>query len=1063
MEVITIQIIGGDKDVSTISITPVNNQAYTFLPNGKTTVGYTKATLNDVDNQTYIYLVDKSTSPHYYNPYGVSNRSGQKDIAHSDTSKTYYFSQLAYNSRISLKSDLFTVPAFALPTSATATYDTLTQSVKLNWSIRAVTDANFVNDKFKIQYATQPDFSDATNISADYAPAKAKDSIIIKNNLAPLLYFRLARDHPSFEWELAQTVNLPININSIHTNTLSLAVQNNTAVLKWGALQSAWVPGASFVITRTNNTTKTQTTFTLAKADFLKGTYTDNQIAVCNQYAYTLQILPPANSAFATPALVTMPGIILLTQIGSINDLNVSKGYFPDRTEISWSSLQGVFDNFIVKRAVYGSTNFVQLGQVAGGGAGDYEMDDTKGTPGIYYTYQVTGVIQCNNAPAYSDTLAGVGFRSPTGNIYGRVTYQNGQAVQNVGVRLANSDNSNMGKSILLNGSPKSYLNIDTLNTPFADTAFTFEAWVKPTDAAPINQVLFSSGTQYQFGFDNNGHLYFLNGSDSVTGNYKNINQTFIHVAGIRKKDSLLIMLNDSVIATKAKTALTNTTTRQQVYLGSNGDFTKNYKGFIDETRIWNIAKTPAIIARDYTRLITGGEPGLVAYWRFDEIIKNQFYDLSHAGDNYNQNDGSMDSASVTRSVNIPTAGQLSLNGLTDSTGNYLISGIPYTGNGITYSIVPILGTHQFDPVSANRLISATSNVFTVDFKDKSAFLVQGKVTYGKGTFPVSGVQFKIDGLYAQNSDGTFIVSGTDGVFHISVPVGYHSVQCFLYNHVFADSGKILLKGQNLNYQVDVTGLKLQDNTTIRLIGRVAGGAIQGAFPLGHSLSKNNLGSVNSIVIGVPGTAYSFLPTGATQTETDTVPHFLPSDKKLNTLHQTTVVYDTLPQNNITIYPDSVTGEFAADLIPISYTVESVSTSGRDFGTVTQPLDLTSQFIVNNSINSYKDSVSIGNTNSYTYTNYTDTVPYNAMYKKIYRENPTITISQIDVNNNPLSYFGDLSYTATNLTGQSTIINLINPGATGINQYIFGSHPVFSQGVPYNFKVNAFESYPYCV
>lgn len=39
-------------------------------------------------------------------------------------------------------------------------------------------------------------------------------------------------------------------------------------------------------------------------------------------------------------------------EIGTISNLVVSKGYFPDRT----------FDNFIVKRAVYGTNNFVQKG-----------------------------------------------------------------------------------------------------------------------------------------------------------------------------------------------------------------------------------------------------------------------------------------------------------------------------------------------------------------------------------------------------------------------------------------------------------------------------------------------------------------------------------------------------------------------------------------------------------------------------------------------------------------------------------------------------------------------------
>src|SRR5690606_30551196 len=141
---------------------------------------------------------------------------------------------------------------------------------------------------------------------------------------------------------------------------------------------------------------------------------------------------------------------------------------------------------------------------------------------------------------------------------------------------------------------------------------------------------------------------------------------------------------------------------------------------------------------------------GLAAYWRFDETIPNQFYDLSHRDERYNQNDGIMSAAYVKRTNVIPTSGQLSLKAYTDSTGNYLISGIPYTGNGVTYTVVPLFETHQFEPTLVNRLISANSSSFAVDFTDKSAFAVSGYVYYRNSTLPVNDVQFKIDGIYAQ-------------------------------------------------------------------------------------------------------------------------------------------------------------------------------------------------------------------------------------------------------------------------------------------------------------------------
>ena len=133
-------------------------------------------------------------------------------------------------------------------------------------------------------------------------------------------------------------------------------------------------------------------------------------------------------------------------------------------------------------------------------------------------------------------------------------------------------------------------------------------------------------------------------------------------------------------------------------------------------------------IVKNQTRLFTGDETGLAAYYRFDETITDQFYDLAFHGESYNRNDGKMSSTAVSRSLNIPTAEQLALKSFTDLSGNYFIAGIPYIGNGTTYTIVPLKGTHQFDPISVNRLISPSSTQFAVDFKDKSSFPVSGYV-----------------------------------------------------------------------------------------------------------------------------------------------------------------------------------------------------------------------------------------------------------------------------------------------------------------------------------------------
>jgi len=56
------------------------------------------------------------------------------------------------------------------------------------------------------------------------------------------------------------------------------------------------------------------------------------------------------------------------------------------------------------------------------------------------------------------------------------------------------------------------------------------------------------------------------------------------------------------------------------VTLGASQTFgTQGWSGVMDEVRLWSVAKTPAEIAANMNVVLTGTEPGLVAYYRFDE------------------------------------------------------------------------------------------------------------------------------------------------------------------------------------------------------------------------------------------------------------------------------------------------------------------------------------------------------------------------------------------------------------------------------------------------------------
>jgi hypothetical protein len=70
------------------------------------------------------------------------------------------------------------------------------------------------------------------------------------------------------------------------------------------------------------------------------------------------------------------------------------------------------------------------------------------------------------------------------------------------------------------------------------------------------------------------------------------------------------------------------TPANQALFLGSNG-VTDNCTASIDELRVWNFARTQAEIARDMSYRLTGTEPGLVGYYRFDEVFGTIVFDAT--------------------------------------------------------------------------------------------------------------------------------------------------------------------------------------------------------------------------------------------------------------------------------------------------------------------------------------------------------------------------------------------------------------------------------------------------
>jgi len=56
-------------------------------------------------------------------------------------------------------------------------------------------------------------------------------------------------------------------------------------------------------------------------------------------------------------------------------------------------------------------------------------------------------------------------------------------------------------------------------------------------------------------------------------------------------------------------------------FINSDGNYfsSQYFKGIIDEVRVWNVGRAQSDIKATMNTVLTGGEPGLMYYWRFDE------------------------------------------------------------------------------------------------------------------------------------------------------------------------------------------------------------------------------------------------------------------------------------------------------------------------------------------------------------------------------------------------------------------------------------------------------------
>lgn len=1063
-----------------------NNVTHTV--NIKTNYGCTKTVITGgryyVLNRTPGYIIffkkDGKASDYSIDSYGsfvLCNSAGEEisgiaSVSASNTSGSFFvptdkmsldnFSDYkvkqkytpSYNKQVtySTLSDSHTRPAYPQVKEISADYNQVTRKAKVNWNLSAAPTQNCIEDNMVLTIKSTDKATNAmetTTQNIQYMAGKTAYSYEFDVPLGKSLNyeFSIKRSHTgnSDVWNNAFSKHTSLSASAKHSNVTAGSVhavldeEAKTATITWQTEGDIWSSGTKAVITRINVTTNTTDNIELSKEEFLSGKYVDDMIMICNEYRYRLTVKP--TEAYGTLPTVAAPESIMPTSIGNLVAFTAGKGYYSDRVELAWSS-KGNFERFVINRKEHGApdADYKQIAVTEGNEAqNDYYYNDVNAIPGIVYDYRIRGQVMCSGKLIESDEkLTDVGFRTPTGDIYGRVTFESGQAVSGAKVSAEPTEGSGVpGKSYVFTGASNLTVDNDLLLND-ATQAVTLQAWVR---AAKEGTIIEKPG-MYKLAY-NGKKIEFTAGTQTLKtpkklSDYASSAQ-FVHLSAVANDTHLYIYVNGLAVAEAERTAQI-TGNNNKVVMG------EGFEGAIDEVRLWNKALNADTIASDYNRYLVGNEDGLQAYYTFDYSVDDAFYDISYKGTKYNMNHGVATNV-TTSSKDIPTFAQLGYSSYTATDGSYQIRSLPYTGNGTTYMIVPTLGIHQFASAKELRLINSQAQSHTVNFTDKSSFNISGKVMYKGGNVPVEGVSFAVDGVTVMDGKSNIVKTDAHGQFTISVPVGQHEVKAVLANHTFENGGKLTNSdGTDRNYQDDDNGFEIFDVTTVRYIGRVAGGTKQEAFPVGHSLSKNNLADDVRIELTYQNDAYQMT---ATKHE-ETLNHFKGVYAKKQ--YDNRVVYEG---NKITIYPNAETGEFFADLIPEKYKINVVVPGHDNIPGSGEDLNLSNEFAKQSEVNAYVDSISTQGK----FVNCSDTVYYNKKQQFIKRYTPSIIVKE-KVKGKLQDFFGKEELSIATLDQTKTIkVKTYDPD-NAAQPYTLGV-PVYEQGQYVTYHITTAEVYEY--
>ena len=776
------------------------------------------------------------------------------------------------------------------------------------------------------------------------------------------------------------------------------------ADIQSNSIQISWTPESTneenFIIRRIN----TGDFSDVLEIELPAGTtsYVDDQIQTCVNYSYTVRAKNVCSDQTSDPIEVIFPSD--LSSFLSASSLKASKGYHTNMVRLRWerNGNSSLIQNILVYRNEYGNSGDGQL--IATLDAGETLYEDNSGESGKLYIYKVKGQATCVDSPIFSNIIQDIGFRVASGTITGNITFEGGNSVKDVRV-IAEPENAEEDPSRCLsfNGAGNYGMLEDATANLFSSGRSTVELWAFSNNWNQ-NAHLYSS-PQQKLRLTNTGTIVFsilTPGNQVKVASFETeLEAGWHHFATVFDGNSQTLFIDG-----KKETSLENCPSGCSLlegagfYLGaqdSNADF---FLGRMDEVRVWDSAKIDKYIEQSYSRKIPTNEEGLIAYWNMDEGLGGHSYDRSGINDqSFNENHLKLSSENIWSSL-VPPQDKLSLAGITNDNGSYIIENVYFSGVGQTFSITPVFSIHQFGPASRNLFIGDNSIVHNgTDFTDESSFVVTGSIRYEGTNCAAEDIYIQVDGETVVN-EGLPVITDENGLFSLSVPIGAHTISASKNGHTFS-TGQWPSDGSLHDFQGAVSGIQFIDNTKVKIIGRVVGGDTESGKTHGFGYSKNNIGKAELTFTSIDN------------------------------------CYET------TVTTNPISGEYLVELPPLSYVVDRnvPSNPPLDFGVLKQ-LNLTNNFPVQYM---YADSVE-ENTEVDSLR-----VAYQVVHDYIHYSSLELIVSSPDtedVTENNSFYIGEDTYDYVGANGEEQSVSLSN-----------FPYQVFLQDKFYSAKIGIYERY----